>query len=504
MQLGIIVRHVKLFMLIFLCLPTFVFGLDAFPGAVGAGKDTIGGRGGTVYTVTNLNNSGAGSFREAVTASGARTVVFAVSGDISLTSVLHVYNPYLTIAGQTSPGGISVSGKQFNIDTHDVIIRHMRFRSGGYAYTGDNSDGDSFDLFGAYWNGGTAVYNIVIDHCSFTWGTDETISITGGAINTTVQYSIIAHGLKEAKDGVGTDHAKGLMVSGKFEEDIEVSLYRNYSTNRDRNPMLLNPLSNGNSYIVDAANNVAYNWKGGLRPEIAVDTGNKVNWIHNYSKEGPITNRQNWIAMIPDYAVSPPAPILYVLGNIGEKNTDGTQIGTGDAGEWLVSDFFTDAPVSTGYQQSIVFTVDEPLPYETMTKSLASVIVSEAGATLPIRDSVDTAIIQEYEDGTSTAPVSTMTYPDDWPTYTTANDNPTDTDSDGMPDSWENDNGTPISVPNNNAFTFDPNYTDLEIYLQDLAGDSEPGVGGGPPAINLPIGAGSMNIGAGTTPITVQ
>lgn len=467
------VRVVKLFILsLILLVPSLALSLDAFPGAVGVGKSTVGGRGGAVYTVTNLNDSGTGSFREAALASGARTIVFAVSGDISLSSVLTVTNPYLTIAGQTSPGGISISGKQFNIATHDVIMRHMRIRSGGYAYTGSSSDGDSIDVLGFYWNGGNSVYNVMIDHCSFTWGTDETFSITGGATNTTIQYSLIAHALKEAKNGAGTDHAKGLMVSGKYEEDIEVSLYRNYmGSNRDRNPMLYNPLSNGNSYIVEGTNNVAYNWKGGLRPEISGDI--QVNWIHNYTKEGPITNRQDWVVMIVgEYSYTPAKAMLYLLGNIGEKNTDGSQIGTGNAGEWLVSNSYTDSAISSGYKSSDPFFIEVSLPYATMTKTLATTIVEQAGATIPLKDSVDTAIEDEYKDGTSVAPVTTRTYPDDWPTYSTAGDNPTDTDSDGMPDSWESANGTNSSVADNNAFTLDASYTNIEIYMQDLAGDT--------------------------------
>ena len=140
--------------------------IPAFPGAEGGGMYSLGGRGGKVITVTNLNDSGPGSFREACETGGARIIVFNVSGIIKLETPIIVRAPYITIAGQTAPGdGVCIAGESFWVDTHDVVVRHMRFRRGETKVTHRD---DSF--------GGNPIGNIMIDHCSCTWGLDENIS----------------------------------------------------------------------------------------------------------------------------------------------------------------------------------------------------------------------------------------------------------------------------------------------------------------------------------------
>lgn len=429
----------------------------AFPGAVGVGADTVGGRGGKVIHVTNLNDGGAGSLREALATPGPRTIVFDVSGNISLTSLLYVKEPYVTIAGQTSPGGISVSGKQFNVSTHDVIIRHMRFRSGGYMYTGDNSDGDSFSLWGPNWNGGVPVYNIMIDHCSFTWGTDETLAITGGSTKTTLQNNLIAQGLRYAKLGT-TDHSKGLMISGKYKYDTEVSLYRNFiAHNTDRNPMMYNPVADNTSMLVDGTNNVIYNWKGGITPEVLGDA--KVNWIANYAKEGPYSNRRNFF-LGGDALPSPAEKLIYVKGNLGTGKTATDP-------EWMVSVSYTSTALTNAYQRLERWSLAQPLPFDTMTPGLATTIVAASGATVPIRDSVDTAIVKSYDAGTSLLK-DRVSYPADWPVYAQIAP-PADSDRDGMPDYWETAKGLNNDLNDSAADPDGNGYTNLEEYLNTLA-----------------------------------
>lgn len=446
--------------------PGYSFAIPAFPGAVGVGANSAGGRGGTVIHVTNLNDSGIGSLREALATPGARTIVFDVSGNIDLTSILTVTEPYLTIAGQTSPGGISVSGKQFNIATHDVIIRHMRFRSGGHRYTGNDSDGDSFSLWGANWNGGKPVYNIMIDHCSFTWGVDETMSVTGGAENVTIQNSLVAGGLWYAKLGYPSNHSKGLMVSGKNNYDTEVSLYKNYiAHNYDRSPLISNPHADNTVMLVDYVNNVSYNWHSGLRPAGGGDA--HINWIANYMKEGPDSGRQDYF-MQQEYAPASPEELFYVLDNIGTGRSN-------EDPQWRVSVDWHDTLLSDVYQHHNRWAMETLLSYETMTEAFASEIVANSGATIPIRDSVDTAYVNSFDAGTDLMeknPAGDKVYPDDWPTYSTAKDNPIDTDSDGMPDAWEIANNLNETVANNNAHNLDTNYTDLEVYINNLAGQS--------------------------------
>ena len=453
---------------IVLLVPAVALSLDAFPGAVGVGKNTVGGRGGAVIHVTNLNDSGTGSLREALATTGARTVVFDVSGNIDLTSILTVTEPYVTIAGQTSPGGIAVSGKQFNVATHDVIIRHMRFRAGGHRYDGNDSDGDSFSVWGKNWNGGIDVYNIMIDHCSFTWGVDETMSVTGGAENVTIQNSMIAGGLWYSKLGTG-NHSKGLMVSGKNNYDTEVSVYKNYiAHNYDRSPLISNPDADNTSMLVDYVNNVSYNWHSGLRPSGGGDA--HINWIANYMKEGPDSARADFFMQQEYEPAAGTEPLFYVLDNIG------TGRNIGDS-QWLVSENYTSVLLTNAYQQATRWTMTEPLPYETMTSTLASSIVTDAGATVPIRDSVDTAYIDSFDAGTNEMEdgAGDKSYPSDWPTYSTANDNPIDTDSDGMPDTWETANGTNPSIADDDTVISSGDYagyTNIEWYLSDLAGDT--------------------------------
>ena len=139
--------------------------IPAFPGAEGAGSFTLGGRGGKVFEVTNLAESGPGSLRRAIEAQGPRIVVFRISGIIMLEKLLTISNPYITIAGQTAPGdGICIRGQTTEINTHDVVLRHLRFRRGNIK--------DRNDALGGY-----PVGNIIVDHCSASWGLDENLSL---------------------------------------------------------------------------------------------------------------------------------------------------------------------------------------------------------------------------------------------------------------------------------------------------------------------------------------
>lgn len=222
-----------------------VYALPAFSGAEGMGAETVGGRGGAVYIVDTLSDNPADgvTFREAVTATGPRYVTFSVSGHIRLTAPLFIRKPYLTIAGQTSSGGVDVSGHMTVIETHDVIITHMRFRMSSDQcdlVVGNNSGncetyGDTFRISGSTPTGDTAAYNVIIDHSSFSWGNDETFDIagynndgvSGSAYDITLSNSLIAQGLDDPAPE--NNHGYGILVGSHFQgfRETNASLHHN-------------------------------------------------------------------------------------------------------------------------------------------------------------------------------------------------------------------------------------------------------------------------------------
>ena len=253
--------------------------IPAFPGAEGGGAYSFGGRGGRVITVDNLNDSGPGSFRDACEQGGARIIVFNVAGIIKLKTPVIVRAPYITIAGQTAPGdGVCIAGESFEIDTHDVVVRHMRFRR-GETYVGRRDD--SF--------GGNPIGNIMIDHCSTSWGLDENISfyrhmynpgegykeLKLPTVNVTIQNTISAQALDTY------NHSFGSTLGGE-----NATFMRNlWASNTGRNA------SNGWNGIFNFVNNVVYNWFH--RTVDGGDYTSLFNIINNYYKPGPVTPRNS-------------------------------------------------------------------------------------------------------------------------------------------------------------------------------------------------------------------
>jgi pectate lyase len=306
------------------------FSFPAFPGAEGFGSNSIGGRGGQVIKVTNLNDSGLGSLRAAVTTLGSRIIIFEVSGIINLKSGLDITKPYLTIAGETSPGGILITGYTTMLNTHDVIIRHLRFRVGSHRVTdGSNADPETLDSFTIWGNtipggGGNDAYNIIIDHCSFGWGVDETFSTSYNARDITVQWSIVSEGLSHAGHPKG-EHSKGILFSGKWSPDTKVSLHHSYiAHNRDRNPLVSGP----EPVFADIRNNVIYNWYHAL--SVGFQENGRGNLVNNYMKPGLDGSSNSFEA----YVVEPLSKIdniIYTNGNMGVTRLTQT------APQWMVA-----------------------------------------------------------------------------------------------------------------------------------------------------------------------
>jgi len=455
--------------------------LPAFPGAEGFGAKAIGGRGGKVVKVTNLNDSGPGSFRAAVTSphrhwvnpdlyvyepeedfiqrlddSGHRIVVFEVSGIINLESELNINTPYLTIAGETSPGGILVTGYQTSIINHDVIMRHMRFRVGSHRVA-DGADPellDSFDVLGRYW-GGINADNIIIDHCSFGWGVDETVTFSGGVTNTTIQWSIIAEGLSHAGHPKG-EHSKGLLISGKYQYPNTVSVHHNYiAHNRARNPMIASPADVDTR--VDVVNNVVYNWYGGLAPTSAGAA--KINWDNNYAKQGNESNSYSYEVILGDINVEP-NPQLYVHGNVGS-----TRLSQSDP-DWNVGFEWRNQPLDESWRRLTRW--DTPkINTSEMTLSVANDILAQVGATAPIRDAVDSRVITDFAAKTGSIR-DNVVFPDDFPTYANLTP-PVDRDNDGMADLWETENELNVGVDDSALDKNGNGYTNIEEYLHHLS-----------------------------------
>lgn len=465
--------------------------IPAFPGAEGFGAETIGGRGGTVYKVTNLNDSGPGSLREAVTASGPRIVVFDVSGIIDLDSTLYLSNPYITIAGETSPGGILVTGRALSVNTHEVIIRHMRFRAGSHDMA-DPERHDTIEVLGSYW-ATNAAYNIIFDHCSISWGVDETMSVTGGVENMTIQWSIISEGLSNAGHPKG-NHSKGLLISGKYGPPNSVSVHHNYiAHNDDRSPLIYS--SDANDTTVDVRNNVVYNWNGGLAPLSGGSA--KVNWVQNYARTGP--NSNSYSREITHTASGSAArPSLFVQGNIGATRMSQSEP------DWNVGNHWMDQDLSTAWQAGAPWAVPA-VATQTMTEVYALEVLETVGASKPVRDSVDSRVISNFANGDG-AIIANVSYPADFPVFANVAA-PADSDNDGMPDSWESENGLNNSSNDSADDADGDGYTNIEEYLHFMAGavsdDNGTGSGGGgsgeepkslaapPPNLSGSLGAGS-------------
>lgn len=224
--------------------------LPVIPGGRGFGMSTRAGRGGTVYRVTNNKSSGAGSFRACAAASGPRVCIFEVSGYIDISPELWIYNPYLTIAGQTAPSpGITLRGGKLVIATSDVLVQHIRVRVGDGAGS-DPEDRDALTIDGYRGSPSNPIKNIVVDHCSFSWSIDEVMSAWWYTDQITLSNNIFAQPLHRSLHPKGP-HGFGVLL-GYAPGSISI-LYNIMAHNVDRSP-------NSRAKYFAMLNNTAYNW----------------------------------------------------------------------------------------------------------------------------------------------------------------------------------------------------------------------------------------------------
>ena len=477
--------------------------IPAFPGAEGGGMYTFGGRGGKVLTVTTLADDGPGSFRWACEQGGARIVVFNVSGIIRLKSPIYVRAPYITIAGQTAPGdGVIIAGESFQVDTHDVIVRHMRFRRGETQVTYRE---DSF--------GGNPVGNIMIDHCSCEWGLDENISFyrhmfdlnDGKAkrktptVNVTIQNTISAKALDT------WNHAFGSTIGGE-----NTTFMRNlWADNTGRNPSV------GWAGVFNFINNVVYNWVH--RTADGGEFRSMCNFINNYYKPGPLTPKDEAVGHRIVKAESRSEGLfpfkqfgrVYAQGNIMEGYPEIT------SDNWKGGVQTADKDGAMSDTELALMRSDEPftMPFISImdTHNAYQWVLDNVGATIPCRDIVDQRICDEvrtgkayyvenyekkvkdnpygdmwglheksqneegffkyrrlpkdsYKDGIITDPRQMGGYPEyrSWKPWK-------DSDGDGMPDEWEKAKGlNPNDPADANKDCTGDGYTNIEKYINNI------------------------------------
>jgi hypothetical protein len=454
--------------------------IPAFPGAEGGGAFSFGGRGGKVYVVTTLADSGPGSLREACEQGGARIIVFNVAGIIRLKTPLIIRAPYITIAGQTAPGdGVCIAGESVWMNTHDVVIRYMRFRRGETNVTRRD---DAI--------GGNVVGNIIMDHVSASWGLDENMSIyrhvydpKDGSkpvklptVNVTIQNSIFS----EALDTY--NHAFGSTIGG-----LNSTFMRNlWASNISRNPSV------GMYGDFGFVNNVVFNWWN--RSADGGDNNSFYNFINNYYKPGPITPLDQPIA----YRILKPESgrdkrythlfgKAYINGNIIEGNERVTK-NNWDGGVQVEG-------VADKQRLLDSMRVNKPMPMAKVsimdTRKAYDYTVANVGANLPVRDAVDKRIIEQVktgkvnyveggktglgksfikrrlpEDSYKKGIISDISQVGGYPEY---KGTPyIDSDNDGMPDGWEVKYGLNPKDASDAAKIGKNGYANIENYINSV------------------------------------
>ena len=454
--------------------------LVAFPGAEGAGKYATGGRGGTVYHVTNLNDSGTGSFRDAVSGSN-RIVVFDVGGTIELKSDV-VCKSNVTIAGQTAPGGqgITLKNYKFGMGGDNIIVRFISSRPGERGEGAGDYDA---------WGGGYGS-NSVIDHCSIGWANDEQFGLYSTNMNQTVQYTIVGPSNCVSYHSKGA-HGFGVMF-GKGQNSwhhnlICHNLSRNFRGKVEKNQSM------------DFVNNVMYDWGS----QTAYGTLGHLNFVNNYYKAGPSTkgvHRYISISSGSNYETFR----FYLTGNTMRNPDDSVYSETMDANNWsggidygnaglVESDYRVDTPFAVkaadGTDASVMASLESPeAAYQNVLAHVGAAVNAQS------RTKIDAQVVEETRTGTGSLTggrvFSTVTdadvksaidkygiqYCDYKPYYPTAvSSTIVDSDKDGMPDAWELERGlNPNSAADANGDYLGQGYTNIEYYINDLTVDAFP------------------------------
>lgn len=438
----------------------------AFPGSEGFGRKATGGRGGKVIFVTKLTDDGSeGTLRYAVEQSGSRYILFSVSGNIELKSRLTIRNGNVTIAGQTAPGdGICIKDYPVVIDADNVIIRFMRFRMG------DEAQQQADALEGRFHR------NLIIDHCSMSWSTDECVTFYTNE-NFTLQWCIVSESLRNSVHGKGA-HGYGGIWGGKF-----ASFHHNLLAHHDsRNPRLGERADESYALtdLVDLRNNVIYNW--GSNSTYGGEAMN-VNIVNCYYKPGPATpdSRKERIISI-DKSLDENSGVydtwgkFYIHGNY----VAGSARATEDNWTYGVYNHIHNKYGTIPEDEKEAMRMEKPhgedpgvtthTPQEAYER-----VLDHAGASLR-RDAVDERVIETVREGTYTAGGSSgskngiIDSQEDvggWPELQ-AGPAPEDSDGDGMPDAWEREKGLDPESPDAGGKDLSTAYDNIEVYINSL------------------------------------
>lgn len=432
----------------------------AFPGAEGFGNKVTGGRGGKVLNVTNLNDSGAGSLRSALETTGSRFVLFKISGNVELKSPITISQGNLTVAGQSAPGdGICITNHPVVINADNIIIRFIRFRMG------DKGAEEADALGGRYRK------NIIIDHCSMSWSTDECASFYGNE-NFTLQWSILSESLRNSIHEKGA-HGYGGIWGGK-----NASFYHNLLAHHDsRNPRFDHPDVYSSPEVaaqmrgaVDFRNNVIYNWSNDATYGGELGTFNLVN---NYYKPGPAsTNKRRFLNAYKQATTAKPVygyGKFFVEGNL--------MIGADDItlNNWLGVEAKNGSSADKDAMK-----LSAPLAFGDIktihsAEKAYTAVLQFAGASLK-RDAVDLRIVDNVtktsfsasgSNGSMNGIIDSQDDVGGWPSLQST-PAPVDTDGDGMPDDWEIAMKLDPAIAKPNGKDLSTAYDNVEVYLNSL------------------------------------
>jgi hypothetical protein len=430
----------------------------AFPGAEGFGRLARGGRGGAVCHVTSLGDKGPGTLRDCVSATD-RTVVFDVSGWITLDSALGITVDRLTLAGQTAPGGgIGIRGQKVSIGASDIVMRHMRVRRGTVKTT-DRNDAMAVSSKSS---------RVILDHCSIGFGTDENLSMPGdegvGPRHLTVQWTVVAWGLQR------NNHSAGSLLTANG-TTIHHSVY---AFNGTRNPKARSQ----DGEVLDFVNNVIYGWNApdpvgeaegwsiSKQAFLLADTANgehRANAVGNYFIAHGAREAGQAFGSGSKNEAGMPTFQLYFEDNLLDGNANGMlDVSKSD---WSM----------VGTAEQLSARLEAPQVCTQKAPDALERVLEHVGASVPARDEVDAALVAAIrgQSGDKLHNESDLKVGAEGYGELAAGQAPLDTDQDGMPDAWEvAHNLSPQDAEDRNGDADSDGYTNLEEYLNELAGAS--------------------------------